>query len=235
VDNSVFYQLYDAINIGGGNDGAVNTKITNCYFDLVDRYGIYIKAGSGNSSSHNKFMLVGNDNEGYANATYPIIRFDTENNQSSDDYFERNNKLRDQSLFAYLPFVPNVQSTNMVTDNSGFNKEFAETPGSSIVLLRFPIIDTGTYYIDYVLKKTTHNDATRQGTMTILIDVANNLNSFRDDYSYTGDVNVEHIVFSAVMEDFNSDSIFDTLTVNIYNPVGTGTGTINYTYRMLTK
>lgn len=235
INNCVFYQLYDAINIGGGNDGAVNTKINGCYFDLIDRFGIYVKQGFGNNSTSNKFMLVGNDNNGYANASYPIIKFDTENNNSVDDYFERNSKLKDQSLFAYLPFIPNIETNNIVYDNLGFRKEVDETPGSPIVFLRFPISNSGKYMIDYVIKKTSSGNATRSGIMTIQIDVINNLTTFKDEYMYTGSNTIENIVFSALLEDYNTDAEYDTLTIKIYNPFNNGMGIMNYTYKMLTQ
>lgn len=234
-DTCVFYQLYDGLQLGGGIEGSLNTNVSNCYFDLIDRYGIWIKQGYGNSSSGNKFMNVGNNFQGYAAATYPIILFDTENNTSADDYFERNTKLKDQNLYAYLPFIPNVQTSGMIYDNTGFQKEFQETLGSAIVFLRLPVYTNGKYMIDYVLNKTTSGTALRTGTMLITVDVTHNLINFNDTFNYTGSSSVENIVFTASLADYNSDSNFDTLVINIYNPGGTGSGTMNYAYRLLTQ
>ena len=236
IENCIFYQLYDAISIGGNDDGSINTSITNCYFDLIDRYGIRIKKGYGNISNHNKFMLVGNDNEGYANAVYPIVKFDTDGNQSIGDYFERNRKLKDQNNFAYLAFIPSIQSSGMIYDNINFHKTIDITLGSPIVFLRLPLFDSGKYIIDYVIKKTSFGASVRSGTMNVTVDIDNELSDLSDSYSYTGDSSVENIVFTVGLQKYGSEAtIPDTLTINIFNPSGNGVGTMNYTYRMLTQ
>jgi Pectate lyase superfamily protein/Major tropism determinant N-terminal domain len=237
IENCVFYQLYDAINIGGGVYGSVNTNITNCYFDLIDRHGIKVKLGYGNTSSNNKFMLVGNNNEGDANATYPIILFETENNQSMGDYFNRNKVLKDQSS-SFLPFVPNVQSPGMIYDNTSFHIVTPVTYGSSVVLMRLPLFDSGRYVIDYVLNKSTNGVAMRSGSITITVDIDNNLSFINDSFSYTGSSSIENVVFSSALHVYKNDpsaTIPDTLTINILNPAGTGYSVMNYTYRMLAQ
>jgi len=238
IENCVFSNLYDAINIGGGIDGSVNTKITSCYFDLVDRYAIWIKKGYGNTSTNNKFMNVGNDNEGYANATYPVIKFDSDSNQTTGDYFERNTKLKDQNTYAYLPFIANVETSSLVYDNNSFHKDLFETPGSALVFLRLPLYNSGRYVIDYVINKNTNGDAIRSGILNISVDFNNKLSDLFDNFGYTGDTKVENIVFSVGLQTYRNDpgaTTPDTLTINIYNPPSNGTGTMNYTYRMLSQ
>jgi hypothetical protein len=238
IDGCVFANLYDAINIGGGNQGAVNTKIINCYFDLVDRYGIWIKLGYGNTSTNNKFMNVGNDNEGYANATYPVIKFDSDSNQTTGDYFERNTKLKDQNTFAYLPFIANVETSSLVYDNNSFHKDIFETAGSALVFLRLPLYNSGRYVVDYVINKNTNGSSIRSGILNISIDFDNKLSDLFDNFGYTGDTSVENIVFSVGLQTYRNDpsaTTPDTLTINIYNPPSNGTGTMNYTYRMLSQ
>jgi hypothetical protein len=241
-DKCVFYRLYDAINIGGGIEGAVNTKITDSYFDRVVRYGIYIKKGYGNTSSTNKFMIVGNDNDGYANATYPIIKFDTDHNQSIGDYFERNRKSKDQTTFNARPFIPTIESTGLIYDNDNFRKNIVQTV-TALPLLRFPLFKSGKYIIDYSM---TNNVAIRTGSMTInvFLDIDDGTSlgyintsdsSLIDDYQYTGSMSIENIIFSVDLKNYkNIPGITtpDTLVINVLNPTG-GTGTINYTYRIL--
>jgi hypothetical protein len=241
-DHCVFYQLYDAINIGGGVKGALNTNITNCYFDHVVRYGIYVKKGYGNISSHNRFMSVGNNNQNSGSSAYPIIKFDTDNNQSISDYFQRNSDLRNQDGdFPNRVFTPNIQSSGVIYDNTSFIKNFDVTLGPAVVLLRFPLTNSGKYIIDYVLKKTTSGIALRTGTMTVIVDATNALSTIVDDFNYTGSSTVELIKFSVGLHSYRTgDTIpptipLDTMTINIYNPVGNGIGTINYTYRIVTQ
>jgi len=240
--NCLFYQQYDAINIGGGDDGAINTKITNCYFDQIARYGIYIKKGYGNTSSNNKFMLVGGNGEGNANATYPIIKFDTVDNQSIGDYFNRNRLLKGIGL-ATKSFIPNIQSPGIIYDNNSFSKDF--TNGSNPCLyLNFPLFNSGKYIIDYVIKKKNGNDiviAVRTGSIILSVyldfDGLGSTVDLNDSFNYTGDISVEDIVFSATLYDLKNtqdNTTPDTLTINLKNPPNNGIGNMNYTYRMLT-
>ena len=233
--NCQFYQLYDGISAGGEVYGSVNMKVDSCHFDLIDRYGIHIKLGYGNTSSNNKFMLVGNENEGYANATYPIVRFDTPNNQSVGDYFERNSKLKDQTVFGLIAFHPPVKSSGLITDPTNYVKTIETTPVVPVEFFRFPIFASSTYIIDYVIKKTTIGTAIRTGTIHITFDYPNNQYHIQDDYSFAGSTSVENIVFSASTDDLDGDLVRETLILKIFNPTGNGIGTMNYSYRMMTE
>lgn len=240
--NCQFYQLYDAISAGGEVYGAVNTKVNGCHFDLVDRYGLHIKLGFGNTSSNNKYMLVGNENEGHANATYPIIRFDTVNDtkfqcsgQSINDFFERNFKLKDQTIFGLIPFYPNIKTRGLVTDATNFVKDIETTPTVPVEFSRFSIHRSATYIIDYVINKNTIGNAIRSGTIHLTVDFPNNQYHIQDDYTYNGSTTVENIVFSASVEDYDGDATKETLVLRMFNPTGNGIGTMNYSYRTLTE
>lgn len=234
-DNCQFYQLYDAISAGGEIYGAVNTKVESCHFDLVVRYGVHIKLGYGNTSINNKYMLVGNDNEGYANATYPIVRFDTPNNQSIGDYFERNSRLKDQTSFGLIPFYPNVKTTGLVSDTTNFIKIVETTPSIPIEFFRFPVYTSSTFIIEYVINKTSIGSGVRTGTIHLTVDYPNQQYHIQDDYSYTGSTSVENIIFSASSEDYDGDLVRETLVLKMFNPTGNGIGTMNYTYRTITQ
>ncbi len=230
--NCNFYQLYDAINMGGEVYGAVNTKITDCHFDLITRYGIWVKEGFGNTSQGNKYMLVGNNMEGHGNPTYPIIRYDTNGNQSINDFFERN-ILKDQTDKGLIPFYPNIQSTSLITDATNFSLAVPNTPVIPIEFLRFPFWASGTYILEYVINKNTLGEAVRTGTIRISVDYADRLYHLQDDYSYTGSATVENIEFSVALEDLDDDFFNETLLVKMYNPTGNGTARMSYTYRMM--
>jgi Pectate lyase superfamily protein/Major tropism determinant N-terminal domain len=248
-NNCLFHNLYDAINIGGGIEGATNNNITNCCFDYIVRYSIYIKKGYGNNSSNNKFVNVGNDNLGYLNATHPIIKFDTDHNQSIGDYFERNKRSKDQNISSSLAFIPNIQSPGLIYDNDNFHKNIVQTGALAQVLLRFPLSSSGRYIIDYVINKNTNGVAIRSGTMTISVfldvDTGNHgvgynnqsVSSLIDDFNYVGSSNVENIIFSVGLKNYkNIPQITtpDTLVINISN-LANGIGVMNYTYRMLSQ
>jgi hypothetical protein len=231
----LFYQLYDGIIAGGDVFGAVNTKVEGCHFDLIDRHGIWIKLGYGNTSSNNKFMLVGNNNEGYANATYPIIRYDTTNNQSINDYFERNSKLKDQTIFGLIPFHPNVKTSGLVVDPTNFVKILETTPSIPIEFFRFPIHKSATYVIDYVINKNSLGSSIRTGTIHLTVDYPGSSYHIQDDYTYVGSSTVENIEFSADIKDYDNDFIKETLVLKMWNPTGNGIGTMNYTYHTITQ
>lgn len=230
-----FYQLFDAINVGGDQFGALNTKVVSCYFDLIDRYGYWVKLGHGNSSVGNKYMNVGNDNNGYANATYPIIRYDTENNFSTDDYFERNSRMKDQTTFGLVPFVPNVKTPGRVDDKTSYRKLLDENLITPLEFFRFPVTESSTFVIDYVINKTTQGAAVRTGRLHVTVNLSTNQFHVEDTYSYTGDSNVENISFSALLEDFDNDLTNETLILTLLNPPGNGTGTMNYSYHTLNR
>ena len=235
--NCRFYQLYDAIYTNdGGVYGSVNCKVNNCYFDQITKYGIWIRKGYGNTSESNKYMLVGNNGEGHGNPTYPIIRYDTPNNQSINDFFDRNELLKDQTNFGLIAFYPNVQSTGLIVDPTNFKKTVYNTTSTPVEFLRFPFWANSTYIIEYVINKDAINDpriAVRTGTIRITVDFDTRLYHIHDDYSYTGSATVENIEFSVALEDYDNDFFNETLVLKMRNPTGNGTATMNYTYRML--
>lgn len=213
--------------------GSTNTKVTNSYFDLVDRYGYRVRLGYGNSSIGNKYINVGNNFEGYANAEYPNILFDSENNQSIGDYFERNKRLKDQSQHGLSAFIDPVKTSSMFEDQTNFRKLLEETTTTPTEFFRFPASASGTYIIDYVMDKSSPTPAMRSGTLHITTNLSTLLCHVQDDFGYTGSVTAENIKFTANLIDFNGDNAIDTLIVYMYNPVGNGVGSVNYSYRSL--
>ena len=231
-----FYKLRDAISVGGDIFGSVNTKILSCHFDEVTRYGFHVKLGYGNTSIGNKYMNVGNDNtNGYGNPTYPIIRYDTFNNLSTDDYFERNTKTKDQTLFGTIPFLPNIKTPSRVDDRTSYRKLLDENLITPLEFFRFPVSESATFVIDYVINKTTQGAAVRTGKIHITVNLSTNQFHVEDNYTYTGDPNVENISFSALLDDFDGDLTNETLILTLLNPPGNGIGTMNYSYYTLNQ
>jgi Pectate lyase superfamily protein/Major tropism determinant N-terminal domain len=217
--------------------GASNTKVSSCYFDLIDRYGLWVKLGQGNTSIGNKFMNVGNMNEGYGNATYPIIQFDTDNNQSVGDYFDRNTMLKDQNSYGLISFVPNVKGSGSISDITNFRKVLPN-PNSYVSAVpqpffRLPLVNSSNIVLDYVINKTTSGIATRTGRLHITVDLANIIADINDDFSYTGDSSVENVSFSTELHNYNGDGTTFTLLILLYNSQNNGSGTVSYSYRAL--
>jgi len=255
-DHCTFDVLEDAINIGGlisgdtQSVGATNTNITNCYFDNIKQYGIYVRNGYGNTSSNNKFMSVGNNGTAYSNPKYANIKFDSDNNQSINDYFHRNTKLRSHLINPYEAFVPCIENSSIIYNNNNFRRDLEETAGDPVVFLRLPLFDSGMYVIDYVIRKNNKRNgggdiagttAIRSGTISVSVDATNATSTITDNYQYQGHSSVEDIVFSAELHNYKTgDTIpptlpLDTLTINLKNPTYNGVGTMNCVYRMMTK
>jgi Pectate lyase superfamily protein len=259
-EGCTFFQLFDGITVGGGISGAIGCAINSNYFDQIDRYGIWIKAGSsldssrGNTTTANKFFIVGNNNNSYSNAEYPIIKFDQPNNLSTDDYFERNTKLKNETLYGLNPFIPNVQTQGLISENFNYTVDIIETGDLTLIpapppvpLMRFPVADSATYEIDYVLNKFAGDvggKAVRTGKLHITVNIGTNLtdglnppsHQLEDHFGYTGDSSVEDIKFLVSLYGYiDGTDMVDTMIISYTNPLYNGSGTLNYTYRMLTK
>ena len=242
-DECSFYGLYRGLDVGGGVYGSVNTRVSKCNFDMIDQIGFRVKPGSdngitshGNMSVSNMFLNVGNENQSYANAKWPVILFETEGNTSTDDYFERNTQQKNVNLFTNRAFMPNVQSNSMIHDNTGFRVSVDQTPNTPQPLIRFPFFNSAVYLIDYVIIKTTNGTAVRTGTIMITADITGNRYNINDNFNYIGDSSIENIKFSvALQNNDNTNASLDTLIVNYvnYTVSGNGTGTMNYSYRLL--
>ena len=242
-DECSFYGLYRGLDVGGGVYGSVNTRVSKCNFDMIDQIGFRVKPGSdngitshGNMSVSNMFLNVGNENQSYANAKWPVILFETEGNTSTDDYFERNTQQKNVNLFTNRAFMPNVQSNSMIHDNTGFRVSVDQTPNTPQPLIRFPFFNSAVYLIDYVINKTTNGTAVRTGTIMITADITGNRYNINDNFNYIGDSSIENIKFSvALQNNDNTNASLDTLIVNYvnYTVSGNGTGTMNYSYRLL--
>ena len=83
------------------------------------------------------------------------------------------------------------------------------------------------------MNKSLPTPAMRSGTIHITTNLSTLLCHVQDDFGYTGSSTVENIKFSANLIDYNGDGSVDTLVVYMYNPVGNGVGSVNYSYRSL--
>jgi len=237
-DNCRFQILSSGIDVGGGVSGSIGTKVSRCYFDQIDRYGFRVKKGYGNSSSSNTYMNVGNLSNSDTSAIYPVVLFVTENNTSTDDFFNRNKVLKNAASNSVYPFIPTVQTSSMIHDNTGYQVVIealaAVLPQS---LLRFPFFKSAVYIIDYVISKNSQGGngyAVRTGSMTVTTDMSSKTGHINDNYNYIGDASVENISFFVEIQNNLDDSTHDTLAIKYLNPTGNGFGTMNYSYRMLT-
>lgn len=92
VTNSKFNTLYQGVVLGQGttvNGGPTGTRVTNNVFDNIYAEGIIFGAISLNASGYNMFYDVGDAYLGAANPATSIIVFNSNNNVSIGDMFQR--------------------------------------------------------------------------------------------------------------------------------------------------
>lgn len=224
-DHCIFSEIYEGVMLGnytilgspGQSYGPRHTKIQNSKFDNIRRMGLSVITGTSNSSESNKYFSVGNNGGSPENATFPVIKFDSTNNQSLNDWFARSEELGYDSRYSSAVYVPEVEGNTMV------NMEYTKTiPINEIpvptTLLRFAADREKTIEMDYVYKSDTIV-ATRTGQLKITINPAFNYAQITDDFDFIGGSSndAEKIEFSVALIDNNSDSLLDTLDLNVLN------------------
>lgn len=220
-----FYELFEGVKLGaytilgspGQSYGPRHTKINNCTFDQIKRMAISVITGTSNTSESNKFFSVGNNGGSPENAAWPVIKFDTANNQSIGDWFARTEELGFDSRYSTAVYIPEVEG-NSITEI-----EFTKTIPINEVpvptkLLGFAADREKTIEVEYVYKSETIV-ATRTGTLHITINPAYNLSQITDDFDFIGGsaLDTEKLEFSVALVDNNSDSLLDTLDLNVLN------------------
>ena len=230
VDNCGFGVVFGynmSLGIQGQLNGPTNNIIKNSVFGNgdfgIERNAIWVEIGLRNSSEHNKFYNVGNSSGGYSTPFYSNILFNAKTNKTKDDYFERSQYLlANQNFINGTVYVPEVEG------QVSFTRQSEEINVSQYTLptriFRLPGNATCIYEIDYWYNSTTVT-AKRQGTLTILVDFANNDVKLVDEYEFIGNSGLnENISFSAELSDEDTDATLDTLIVKMVNTTTSDSG-----------
>lgn len=205
----------------------INNTISKSQFKDIFRQGIWIRLGRGNKSSNNSFDSVGNDGGSESNAVHSVIKLETIENASHNDYFDRSRKLSTDAAFVSAPYVPEIQgrventTTSSLIINVGYNATFSTA-------FRLPADSTKNYSVFYEYKSSLVN-AVRRGTLEITVNRNNNTTSLTDTYDYVGDATyTTNIDFNLTLNDLNADGIVDTLIVQIRNSTLNDQATLQY-------
>ena len=95
-------------------------------------------------------------------------------------------------------------------------------------IFRLPGNTTCIYEIDYWYNSTSVT-AKRQGSLTIMVDYANNDVKLVDECEYIGNSGLnENISFSAELSDENTDATLDTLVVKMVNSTTSDSGKLRF-------
>lgn len=233
-----FENLYMGVSFGVGANltstgeqyGPRNNSIAESTFEFIRRQGIKVANGSGNISTHNRFIKVGNDNASSTlNPTYGQIEFDSIGNSSSQDIFDRGDSLATTNLTT--PYVGEVIGQTSFTNVLTRKVNIVQT-GSFINLFRLPIANKIGYEIEYVYQSTSHSRM-RRGKILIAIDNINNSVQLVDEYEYTGISGDTNLEFSATLVDSDTSGNRDTVQIKYRNSSASDVATLSYTYRAL--
>lgn len=238
LTSCAFKNMYMGVSFGQGANltsigeqfGPRNNSIAESTFDFIRRQGIKVANGSGNISTANRFVKVGNDNASSSlNPVYGQIEFDSIGNSSIQDVFDRGDNLATTNLTT--PYVGEVIGQTYFNNVLTRKVNIVQT-GSFTNLFRLPIADAIGYEIDYVYRSTSHSRM-RRGKILIAIDNTNNTVQLADDYEYTGISGDANLEFSATLVDANSSGNRDTVQIKYRNSSAGDVATLSYTYKAL--
>ncbi len=207
----VFGEL-TTIGSPGQATGPLNNTVSKSQFKDINRQGIWVRKGKGNKSISNSFESVGNDGGTEANAVYSVIKFETIENASHNDFFDRSKKLSTEAAFVAAPYLPEIEgrvenaNTYSLLVNVGYTVAFTNS-------FRLPADTTKNYIVTY-LYKSSYVNAVRHGTLEITVNRNNNTTSLTDTYDYVGDPAYNtSLDFNVTLSDLNADTNVDTVLV----------------------
>lgn len=227
--NCTFDTLWQGVALGlvsgTGSVGPTNNTIIDSKFDSIFSTAIKVKNGTGNASKNNKFYAVGNA-AGASSSTnqYTIIDFVTgdldlssERNVSEGDWFQRSEELGyDEAYKNSTRYYPEIEGPTITDFGTTHKIKIGESRSDYVKLFRLPADTSKGYEIDYIYKSTIAG--TRSGTMTLVVDPANDTFNLSDDYEFTGNAaNAERLKFTAQNYDEDNDLLNDTVAIMMLN------------------
>jgi len=187
VSNSAFDTLYQGIILGTGtpiNGGATGFRAVHNMFDIVYAQGIIYGGIDLNISAYNIFYDVGNNYT--SNPIVPVVEFDSENNASVSDMFQRSN---DDAAIVRRVFVTGSSATTGTQIQLGhFSRENGRIFALANNQSNQTVFTTNTstikaYQMSYTIVRDT---AIRTGTLTVTAQNSDDSSltlSYNDDYT----------------------------------------------------
>lgn len=219
--NCKFHRLNFGIGFGYNQvDGPRYNIIENSTFERINQQGIKVWQGFGNVSTKNKFILVGNGGLGIDQPQFGQIEYDTSNNLSLNDYFDRHGALIQNAL----PYVSEVTGHAFYQNNFTYTLPISYSADiSKKELFRLPLPTSNTplvgptscvIEIEYLYQSigNMNYNRIRKGKLTALFYPQNtgsiNKVNLIDDYDYLGkgldtpeaSIEDEFLEFEAVVE-----------------------------------
>ena len=208
--------------------GPINNVVRNSVFNDIEKTAYWVVNGKRNVSLNNKYYTVGNDGGSTLNVQFPVIWFEDTDNLSENDWFERTQELAfNQQFILNVPYIPEVKSTTVV-DLKYTNKLAIGTLIQPQKLFRMPADRPSGYEIEYVYNSRQVN-ATRQGTLSLVVNPSTNQKQLSDTYEYVGDSQwAESVKFTVENFDENADGNVDTTAIMVVNSINNDSADFYY-------
>lgn len=207
--------------------GPERNVFSDCIFKNIDRNAIIFQTGQHNTSSHNKFYNIGNNGGTSTAVAYTIIKSFQDMNKSIGDWFSRTKELMLDVAFNNVPYISELEGPIHQTYEYT-NKISTGQQNVFETIFRLPGDFTRTYEIDYVFKSEQVN-AMRQGKLEVIVNKTTNTVTYSDVYDYNGESSfAQTMELKAQLFDFNSDTVFDTVSIRMKNTVSTENATLSY-------
>jgi hypothetical protein len=100
-------------------------------------------------------------------------------------------------------------------------------------ILKFPVINSGTIFVDYVYTET-NNNIVREGVLEIVCNLETEEVTINDDYTYLGSSTDYSTAptFYAEFADLGGDLNKDTVRINCINTINSADDKFYYTIRV---
>lgn len=238
--NCTFDTLYQGFAFGistflgtsGMLTGPINNTIIKNKFDNIYTTAIRISNGTDNISKNNQYYNVGNAGGSSLLSQHPVIKFSSLRNSSDGDWFKRSEELGyDETYKNGVRYYPEVEGPT-ITDFGTTHKITIGQSGEFSKLFRLPAETAKGYEIDYIYKSSTVN-ATRNGTLSLVVDPINDTYNISDDYDFTGDnLYAENLRFTANNYDEDADSSVDTVAIMMLNLTASDVAVLHYNVKI---
>lgn len=219
--------------------GPHNTLFQNCSFREIFNEGFIVSKGKGNTSTNNKYYDVGNDGGIIDNVTTSVIKFESEGNNTLDDWFQRTAELSyGEDIVTVNPlnsvnylsdidgpkYLPEVEGIFSYRDKNLNVIDTISTGNNWVTAFRLPANQNRSFEIDYQYR-STQVDGVRQGRLIVLIDVDNESISVTDDFDFIGNNMslAENLTFRSRLVNITSGSQSDTTIETAYIEMKNGT------------
>jgi hypothetical protein len=175
------------LSVAGSTTGPINNTIYNCKFENISKEAVYVFKGSNNISKHNTYILCGNNMSTEVNQAYNVIKFDTKDNSSVDDWFSRSITSKEVVTYASVAYKAEVAGAGHHTQRRNHDSLVIENLSytSKIDLIRVPADSNRTVIIDYAYRSKA-SDAQRSGQFKLSINIENGTVNLTDDCEVNG-------------------------------------------------